>query len=136
MTIHRSALHQTVPAVHSGRQRGAAGESYSGDVLKSARPKCSRAAGLSVPLCSPCKQHRPGNVKRKHMTLVSVQTISIVVFADGPFPHENAFLFELHKKCGQGSRMLRNGAVSGVSSPGEFKDHILCSPLSFGRNEK
>lgn len=68
--------------MHDCSCRGEVGESNNEDVLKTARPKYSRAAGLSVSLCV---NNGPANVKQKHVRLFSVQTISIVVFAHRPF---------------------------------------------------
>lgn len=56
--VHTHLRHNKLSPLNA--QQGARlqlqGESYNEDVSKTMRPKCSRAAGLSVPLSSPCKQ--------------------------------------------------------------------------------
>lgn len=95
--IHISPPQQTVPAVHSVGQHGArlqlqtrVSGSYSEDVLKIVRPNIPEQLD-SVCLSRLCVNNGPGNVKQKHMRLVSIQTISIVVFADRPFCTKHMF---------------------------------------------
>lgn len=86
-----------------------------------------------------CVNNGPGNVKQKHMRLVHVQSISIVVLADRPFRTKH--FFELSMR----TMMLRKGAISGVSNPGEFQTiqgahfmvwRLIFWMLSYKRNKK
>lgn len=83
---------------------GRAGESYNEDVLQTARPKYSRAAGLSVPLSFPCKQWTRQRLSKNTWDSFPFKPSPLLCLLTGPSAR-NAFLNST--KCWDGLRTLR-----------------------------